>query len=54
MKIVWVVFDPLLECIISVHETEKGADDRCILENDKNDRWKTYYLIENQGFDLEG
>ena len=55
-KTVWVVWDPLYERVISVHETEKGADNRCEKENKKDNRWDERgraYLFECDEFELE-
>jgi len=53
MKTVWVVFDPLYERIMSVHETEISADKRCGNLNDQHNRWNTAYLYENDEFKIE-
>ena len=37
---VWVVYDPLYEKVMSVHKTERGADERRIELNDEDDRWE--------------
>lgn len=50
---VYVVYDPLYERVISVHGSVEGATDRSELENDKDNRWNTYYRIEYQEFELE-
>ena len=42
MKI-YIVFDPLLEKVSSIHRTKEGASARSLIKNDLDDRWEKNY-----------
>ena len=51
--IVWIIYDPLLEKVVSAHKTEEGADNRCDELNEKEKRDYGYYPYENDWYELE-
>lgn len=49
---IYIVYDPLLEAVISAHKAEGGAIKRCEQENDKDNR-DMYSLFEYGEYMLE-
>jgi len=53
MNIIWIVWDPLYEKVISAHKSEMGADKKCEQLNKEPERINSTYLYENNEFELE-
>lgn len=50
---IYIVYDPLLEKVISAHKSEDRAAKRCQQEDDKDDRAGGYYWHEYNEYTLE-